>query len=63
MFVRDYGYTVTEHDPQRPWIVRDQRHESVQLDDDAGFFEWSAARYPHDRFTVQLDPWSLTSMD
>ena len=58
--MRKYSYTVSEHDPKRPWIVRDQRHELVQLDDDMEFFEWSAARYPQDRYTVQLDPWSLT---
>ena len=61
MFVREYGYTVSEHDPERRWIVREQRHEKVQLDDDVEFFEWSAARYPQDRYTVQLDPWSLTA--
>lgn len=58
--MREYGYTVTEHDPERPWVVRDQRHETVQLADDVPFFQWSTARYPRDRFTVQLDPWSLT---
>jgi hypothetical protein len=60
VFVREYGYTVTENDPERPWVVRDQRHETVQLADDVPFFQWSTARYPRDRFTVQLDPWSLT---
>jgi hypothetical protein len=60
MFVHEYGYTVSEHDPELRWIVREQRHEKVQLDDDVEFFEWSAARYPQDRYTVQLDPWSLT---
>ena len=57
---REYGYTVTEHDTERPWIVRDQRHETVRLGDDVQFFEWSAARYPHDRYTVRVDPWELT---
>jgi hypothetical protein len=63
MFVREYGYTVTEHDLQRPWIVLRSRHETVRLAEDVPFFEWSAARYPHDRYTVQLDPWSLTPGD
>jgi hypothetical protein len=39
VFVQEYGYTVAEHDTERPWIVRDQRHETVQLDDGEGFFE------------------------
>jgi hypothetical protein len=59
VFVRDYGFTVTEHDPERPWIVHDQRHETVQLDEQANFYVWAAQHYPHDRFTVELDPWGL----
>lgn len=47
-------------DPDRPWIVRDQRHETVQLEDDASFCKWAASRYPRERFTVDLDPWSLS---
>ncbi|MGZ4303350.1 MAG: hypothetical protein ACXVSL_00575 [Solirubrobacteraceae bacterium] len=58
--MREYGYTVIEHDPARPWVIRGQSHETVQLEEDVPFFEWSAARYPHHRYTVQLDPWSLT---
>lgn len=61
MCVREYGYTITEHDPDRPWIVRDQRHEIVQLDDGVEFVQWSQSPYPRDRFTIQLDPWSLTT--
>jgi hypothetical protein len=37
--VREYGYTIAEHDGERPWPVREQRHEIVQLDDDAKFYE------------------------
>lgn len=58
--MREYGYTVTEHDPDRPWIVRDQRHETVRLDAGMSFFKWAAGQYPQDRFTVELDPWELS---
>ena len=37
MLVREYGCTVAQPDIERPWIVVDQRHETVQLDDDANF--------------------------
>jgi hypothetical protein len=63
MFVREYGYTVTEHDADRPWIVRDQRHETVRLGDGMSFFQWAAGQYPRERFTVELDPWELSAAD
>jgi hypothetical protein len=57
--VREYGYTVTEHDAERPWIVLKQRHETVELDEHVTFLEWAAAPYPRERFSVQLDPSAL----
>jgi hypothetical protein len=42
--VHKYSYRVSEHDPERPWIVLEQRHETIQLDHDVEFFEGSAAR-------------------
>jgi hypothetical protein len=60
VFVPEYGYTVSEHDPDRPWLVTDQRHETIELEDDTSFTEWAAGRYPRDRYTVELDPWSLS---
>ena len=61
--MREYGYTVTEHDPDRPWIVRDQRHETVKLDYGMSFFERAAGQYPREHFTVELDPWELSVAD
>jgi hypothetical protein len=58
--MREYGYTVTEHDPERPWIVRDQHHETVKLDHGMSFFEWAASQYPREHYTVELDPWELS---
>ena len=53
--MQEYSYRVSEHDPERRWIVLEQRHETIQLDHDVEFFEWSAAPYPHERYTVQLE--------
>ena len=55
-----YGYTVTEHDRERPWIVRGTEHYIVELDTGQDFFTWAAERWPGERFTVQLDPWALS---
>jgi hypothetical protein len=61
--MREYGYTVREHDPDRPRIVRDQRHETVKLRDGMSFLEWAAGQYPHQHFTIELDPWALSTAD
>lgn len=61
--MRQYGYTVSEHNPNRPWLVTDQRHETVELEDSTSFTEWAGSRYPRDRYTVELDPWSLSPRD
>jgi hypothetical protein len=58
--VPEYAFTVTEHDPARPWIVLGQDHRSVMLDDGASFFEWAAERWPKPRWTVEVDPWQLS---
>jgi hypothetical protein len=60
MFVPDYSYTVTEHDPERPWIVVATRHGQVKLSDDASFFAWAHENWPAPRWSVQLDPWQLS---
>jgi hypothetical protein len=57
--VREYRYTVTEHDLEKPWLVIGQEHRTVRLDDDANFFEWAHRTWPEPRYTVQLDPWQL----
>jgi hypothetical protein len=59
MFVCEYGFTVTEHDPERPWIVLARAHRTITLDDEASFFEWAAENWPAPRWTVELDPWQL----
>jgi hypothetical protein len=58
--VPEYRYTATEHDPERPWIVRGTSHGTVALEEGANFFEWVAENWPAPRWSVQLDPWQLT---
>lgn len=58
--MREYGYTVTEHDPDRPWLIVNSQHRSISLLDDQGFFDWASSEWPRDRFTVTLDPWALS---
>ena len=53
---------VTEHDPNRPWVVTGAEHRTVELEDGVDFFAWAAERWPAERFTVQLDPWELSRL-
>ena len=59
MFVPEYSYTVTEHDPARPWIVRGNQRRTITLDDGVSFFEWAHRQCPGTRWSVELDPWQL----
>jgi hypothetical protein len=56
-----FSFTLTEHDADRPWIVRGRKHRTVELDDGVSFFEWATRRWPTPRWTVELDPWQLGS--
>lgn len=62
-FVREYRYTVAQHDLQRPWIIVGQiRHLAVELEDDESFHEWAARAWPRPRYEAQLErqplrPW------
>jgi len=67
VFVRGYGFTVTEHDLDKPWLVLGSEHHTVSLPDDRDFSlgqsadlvlrgnDGMAARAVH----VELDPWAL----
>jgi len=59
MCVPDYSFTVTEHDPRRPWIVLSSEHRTVTLEGDTSFFAWAAEHWPAPRWRVELDPWQL----
>jgi hypothetical protein len=58
--MREYGYTVTEHDAERPWIVLETSHETVALADGVNFFDWVQERWPAPRWSIELDPHELT---
>jgi hypothetical protein len=57
--VRSYGFTITEHDPDRPWIVLGVQRQTAELDESVDFYTWAHERWAGSRFTVQLDPWQL----
>ncbi len=62
MFVCSFSFTVTEHDPQRPWIVTGVENRTVELEDDVNFFAWAAERWPAEWLSIQLDPWELSRL-
>jgi hypothetical protein len=43
-FVRLFSFTVTEHDPDRPWMVIGVQRQVAELADDVDFFGWAAER-------------------
>jgi hypothetical protein len=59
MFVREYGYTLVEHDPERPWIVLSMTHQTVTLEAGGSFSEWARETWPAPRWEVEPDPWSF----
>ena len=58
--MRSYRFTLTEYDPDRPWIVRARDTQTVTLADEASFFEWAHEHWPAPQWSVELDPWQLT---
>ncbi len=58
--VRTWTYTLTEHEPDKPWlIISGRRGMAVELDDRADFFEWSSEHWATDRYSVELDPYQM----
>lgn len=55
-----FSFTVTEHDPERPWIMVGRERQSATFDDARGFYRWAKERWPAPRCTVELDPWQLS---
>ena len=41
--VPEFGFTLTEHDSDRLWIVIGSEHRTIELDDGVNFFEWASA--------------------
>lgn len=59
MFVFEYGYTLSEHDPSRPWVVLGIEHRTVTLPDSVTFRDWARDNWPGPRWRVEPDPWQL----
>lgn len=59
MFVRDYGFTITEHDPERPSMVLSSEHRTIKLPDGLEFFAWERDQWPAPQWSVELDPWQF----
>jgi hypothetical protein len=58
-FVPEFSYTVTEYDPDQPWVVIGRGQHTVTLDADENFFLWARERWPEPRWSVELDPYQL----
>jgi hypothetical protein len=43
VFVREYSFSITEHDPDRPWVICGHQRGTVELADDQDFFTWAYA--------------------
>lgn len=41
MFVSAFSFTLTEHDPEWPWLVLGRERRKITLDDGLDFFEWA----------------------
>lgn len=58
--MREYGFTITEHDPERPWMVLSSEHRTIKLPDGMDFSSWARDHWPAPRWSVQVDPWELS---
>jgi hypothetical protein len=61
MFVREYGFTITEHDLQRPWMVLSSEDRTIKLPDGWDFLIWAREQWPPPRWSIELDPRQLSS--
>jgi hypothetical protein len=57
--LREYGFTTTEHDPDRSWMVLASEHRTIKLPDGLDFFTRAYEQWPAPRWSIELDPWAL----
>lgn len=53
-----YGFTITEHDVAKPWLIVNREHKTAELENGVSFALWAAEHWPASRWTVELDPWT-----
>ncbi|MGB8878727.1 MAG: hypothetical protein WCD11_20560 [Solirubrobacteraceae bacterium] len=44
--MREYGFTITGHDRDRPWMVLVSEHRTIELPDGLDFFTWADRQWP-----------------
>jgi len=47
-------FTVTEYDPDQPWVVVATARDSVELASVVEFLSWAQARWPEPRYAVRV---------
>jgi hypothetical protein len=56
--MREYGFQLTRHDEDRPWLIVSTEHLTVELEDGVNFPEWAGKQWPSPHWTVQPDPFT-----
>jgi hypothetical protein len=49
-------YTLYEHDPDKPSVIVETSHHTIDLQDADDFAEWARRQWPPPRYTVELEP-------
>jgi hypothetical protein len=55
----DYGYTLSSHDPERPWLVVSIEHRPSRSTKGVDFRQWARDNYSEPRWRVEADPWQF----
>jgi hypothetical protein len=54
--MRQHRFTLTEYEPDRPWVVRASGRHIIELPEDQDFGTWAAERWSVQRFRVEVEP-------
>jgi hypothetical protein len=54
--VRVWGFTLTRRDIDKPRIVLETSHQTVELPEDQWFGERASTQWPSPEWSVELDP-------
>jgi hypothetical protein len=50
-----FSFTLTEYQPDKPWLIVSIGRDSVELEDGENFYDWAQEHYPNSRYRVELD--------